>query len=264
MNKINNIPFHYYNISLKGNSHEAEQLDCSDNKCKNHSNEYMSSDISSASRAYGLSFINKNKTIPQMSLKDMVQWFESQGKVEGKDFEINSSCTMGNTLLILKNKQGQDELTIHYDNGNHNSWSGYEVSEYINGKLCKQTSRDSNGNINCNLQVYDINDEKIRHLQESLTYDTTPEEYIKYLKDNNINYQIEYSGEEDNNRSVHIDVLDDNKKVTKGIWYYYGENKFDEHCQFVSQSEFNEKGEEYRRLMLNKDNVEVVTYVNYL
>lgn len=262
MNKINSIPFHNYNISLKGNNHEAEQLDCSDNKCKNYSNEYMSSEISSASRAYGLSFINKNKTIPQMSLKDMVQWFESQGKVEGKDFEIDSSCTMGNTVLILKNKQGQEELTIHYDNGNHNSWSGYEVSEYTNGKLFKQTSRDYNGNINCNLQIYDKNDIYVQHLAD--IYDTTPEEYIKNLKDNNIDYKIEYSGEEDNNRSVNIDILDENKQVTKQLWYYYGENKFDEHCNFVSQSDFNEKGEEYRRLMFNKDNVEVVTYVNYL
>ena len=264
MEKINNIPFHNYNISLKGNSHVAERLDGSDTKCKNNSNEYMSSDISSASRAYGLSFINKNKTIPQLSLKDMVQWFESQGKLEGKDFEIDSTCTMGNTLLILKNKQGQEELTIHYDNGNHNSWSGYEVSEYINGKLHKQTSRDYNGNINLYTQVYDKNDKRIHHLQESLTYDTTPEEYIKYLKDNNINYNIEYTGDEENNRSVHIDVLDDDKNETKGIWFYYGENRFDEHCQFVSKSDINKNGKEYRRLTFDKNNVEVTTYINYL
>ena len=42
------------------------------------------------------------------------------------------------------------------------------------------------------------------------------------------------------------------------------ENKFDKKCQFLSQSDINEQGEEYRRLMFNKDNVEVVTYVNYL
>ena len=63
MNKINNIPFHNYNILFKGNGYEAEQVDCSDNNSKNYSKEYMSSDISSASRAYGLSFINKNKEI---------------------------------------------------------------------------------------------------------------------------------------------------------------------------------------------------------
>ena len=150
MNKISNISFYNYNVSLKG-SNETLQTNHNENKLQNFSNEYMSSDVSSASRAYGLSFVNKNKTIPQMSLKDMVKWFESQGKIEGKDFEIDSSYTMGNTVLTLKNKQGQEELTIHYDHGNHNKWNCYEVSEYTNGKLHKLTERDENGNIMSNL-----------------------------------------------------------------------------------------------------------------
>ena len=41
-----------------------------------------------------------------MSLSNMVDWLESQGKVMGKDFDIDSTCTMGNTLLTLKNKKG--------------------------------------------------------------------------------------------------------------------------------------------------------------
>ena len=262
MNKISNIPFYNYNVSLKA-SNEALQTSHNENKLQNFSNEYMSSDVSSASRAYGLSFVNKNKTIPQMSLKDMVKWFESQGKIEGKDFEIDSSCTLGNTLLRLKNKQGQEELTIHYNNGNHLEWSGYEVSEYTNGVLTKQTNRDSNGNISCNVQVY--KNEEVGHLlEEGLSYNTAPEEYINYLKSKNINYKVEYSGEEDNNRSIHISLLNDNKQVYKKVWYYYGCHKFNEGCRWVSQSDINKQGEEYRRLMFNKDNVEVVTYVNYL
>ena len=259
MDKISNTPFYNYNVSLKA-SNEALQTRHNENKLPNFSNEYMSSDVSSASRAYGLSFVNKNKTIPQMSLKDMVKWFESQGKIEGKDFEIDSSCTMGNTVLTLKNKQGQEELTIHYDNGNHNKWNGYEVSEYTNGKLYKQTSRDENGNIMSNLQVYK-NDEVGHLLEEGLSYNTTPEEYIKYLKSKNVDYKIEYSGEEDNNRSLRISLLNDNKQVYKKVWYYYGSHKFNERCRWVTQSDINEQGEEYRRLLFNKDNVEVVTYV---
>ena len=262
MNKICNIPFCNYNVSLKG-SNETLQTCHNEHKLQNFSNEYISSDVSSASRAYGLSFVNKNKTIPQMSLKDMVKWFESQGKIEGKDFEIDSSYTMGNTVLTLKNKQGQEELTIHYDHGNHNKWNCYEVSEYTNGKLYKQTDRDENGNIKSNLQVYK-NDEVGHLLEEGLSYNTTPEEYINYLKSKNINHKVEYSGEEDNNRSVYISILDYSNRETKIVWFYYGENKFDEKCQFISQSDINEQGEEYRRLTFNKDNVEVVTYVNYL
>ncbi len=263
MNKINYIPNYNYNISLKGKE-ESPQLASDYNNNHSNSTEYMTSDISSASRAYGLSFINKNKTIPQMSLKDMVQWFESQRKVEGKDFEIDSSCTLGNTVLTLKNKQGQDELKIHYDNGNHDSWSCYEITEYKNGQRYKETSRDANGNIMCSNQVFNKNDESIQHLTKNLSYETTPKEYIKYLEKNNIDYSIEYSGEEENNRSINIDIYDENKNITKRLWYYYGSNKFDEHCDFVSQSDYNEQGKEYRRLCFDKDNIEVVSYVNYL
>ncbi len=262
MNKISNMPFYNYNVSLKGSNQTLQPIH-DDNKLQNSSNDYMSSDISSASRAYGLSFINKNKTIPQISLKDMIKWLESQGKIEGKDFEIDSSCTMGNTVLTLKNKQDQEELSIHYDNGNHSEWSGYVVSEYTKGELTKQTCRDSNGNINSNLRVYN-NDEAGHLLQEGLSYNTTPEEYINYLKFKNIDYKIKYSGGEDNNRSVHISILDNDYKAIKDICFYYGENKFNEKYQFISQRDYNEKGDEYRRLTFNKDNVEVITYVNYL
>ena len=262
MEKISNVPFYNCNVSLKGNSPIVERLDCSDNKSKNYSHEYMSSDVSSAVRAYGLSFINKNKTIPQMSLKDMIKWFESQGKIEGKDFEIDSSYTMGNTVVILKNKQGQNELTIHYDCGNHDNWNGYEVSEYNNGVRTKEVARDYNGNISYIAQIYDKQDENIQHLINELSYDITPQQYVKYLKDNNIDYKVEYYGEEDNNRNIDIEILDKNKNVIKRIWYYYGKNKYDDHCQFVAQDEYNEQGKLFRRLDYNKDNLEVITYVN--
>lgn len=72
MNKISNMPFYNYNVSLKGSNQTLQPIH-DNNKLQNSSNDYMSSDISSASRAYGLSFINKNKTIPQMSLKDMIK-----------------------------------------------------------------------------------------------------------------------------------------------------------------------------------------------
>lgn len=263
MDRINYIPNYNYNISLKGKG-ENPQLKSDYNNGFSSSTEYMASDISSASRAYGLSFINKNKTIPQMSLRNMIRWFESKGKVEGKDFDIDSSCTMGNTVLTLKNKQGQEELIIHYDNGNHDSWNGYETIEYKNGQRYKETGRDFNGNIKFLNQVFNKNDESIQHLTENLSYKTTPEEYVKYLEKNNINYSIEYSGEEENNRNININIYDEKKHITKSLWYYFGSNKFDEHCVWVSQSDYNEQGKEYRRLCFDKDNVEVVSYVNYL
>ena len=61
-----------------------------------------------------------------------------------------------------------------------------------------------------------------------------------------------------------IGFQDSFKKCCCSVEKRWFSNKFDEKCQFLSQSDYNENGEEYRRLMFNKDNVEVVTYVNYL
>ena len=264
MDKINSRIYPNYNIALKGNDNNELPNKLSENKTIKNNTEYMTSDISSASRAYGLSFVNKNKTIPQMSMKDMVIWLESQGKVEGVDFDIDSTYTCGNTLVVLRNKQGQEELVVHYDGGNHSSWSGYEVKEYKNGEKYKEISRDCNGNIRVIEQSFKNDDVAVQHLFENgLTYDSTPQDYLRQLQENNMKYSIEYSGEEDDNRSVNIDVFYDDNKLDHSVWFYYGNNKFDEHCEGVCRTEFNDKQELYRQVCFNKDNVDVVTYVNY-
>lgn len=264
MNKINNLPFPNYNISLKGVNKKSSKTDDSINNCLESSNEYMSSDVSSAARAYGLSFINQNKTIPQMSLKNMIKWLEAQGKVEGKDFEIDSSCSLGNISVILKNKNGQEELFIHYDEGNISTWSGYDVSEYTNGKLTKQTGRDSNGNISSQIKVLGNNDTMVPFLKkECLLNSTSPEEYIKHLEENNIAYSIEHSDNEQS-KQIYIRTFNDNNQVAKETTFYYGKNSFKEPCKFIIQSDINSEGNEYRRLGFYNDCVEVITYTNGL
>ena len=109
MNKIGYNPCYNYNVISKGeNRTNSPAISDAENRTQHSNQEYMTSQVSSASRAYGLSFVNHNKTIPQMSLSNMVDWLESQGKVMGKDFDIDSTCTMGNTLLTLKNKKGDE------------------------------------------------------------------------------------------------------------------------------------------------------------
>ena len=261
MNKIRNIPLYNHDISLKCNSYEPEQCTCSDNRHTN-SNEYMSSDVSSASRAYGLSFINKNKIIPQMSLKDMISWFESQGKIEGKDFEIDSSCR--NTVVILKNKQGKEELAIHYDHGNRDEWNFYESSEYKNNKLNKKITRRYNGHIISIMNVYDKNDAAIQHLFDSgLSYDTTPEKYLAYLKKKKIKYNVDYGGEKYNNRNVNIDVLNENNQKVQSVWFEDVKNKSENNNDYmVVQSDMDQQGQEFRRVIFNKNDIEVFTYID--
>ena len=266
MNKIGYTPYYNYNVVSKGeNKTNSPNISDAENRTQRSNQEYMTSQVSSASRAYGLSFVNHNKTIPQMSLSNMVNWLESQGKVMGKDFDIDSTCTMGNTLLTLKNKKGDEELVIHYDGNNYSSWNCYELTEYKDGKPSQMIFRNKDNKINMTTKVFDKNDPIVENLvNEKISYDTTPQEYEQYLKDNNIKYNIEYSGEEDNNRSVFIRILDDNGKRTDGLWFYYGDKKFDEHCYWLARSNYNENNEETRRIDFNPNTIEVTTYLNYL
>lgn len=266
MNKIGYIPYYNYNVVSKGeNKIDSPTISVAENRTQRSSQEYMTSQVSSASRAYGLSFVNHNKTIPQMSLSNMVDWFEAQGKVMGEDFDIDSTCTMGNTLVTLKNKKGDEELVIHYDDGNYSSWSGYELMEYKDGKPSQIIFRNQDNKINMTTKVFDKNDPIVENLvSENVSFNTTPQEYEQYLKDNNIKYNIEYSGEEDNNRSVNINIFDENEKRTDRLWFYYGNNKFDEHCYWLARSNYNENNEETRRINFNPNTTEVTTYLNYL
>ena len=266
MNKIGYTPYYNYNVVSRGENKTNSPINSDvENRTQYFNQEYMTSQISSASRAYGLSFVNHNKTIPQMSLSNMVDWLESQGKVMGKDFDIDSTCTMGNALVTLKNKNGENELTIHYDGGNHSAWSCYELTEYKDNKPYQVTYRNQDNKIDMTTKVFDKNDPVVENLvNENISYDTTPQEYEQYLKDNNIKYNIEYSGEEDNNRSVFIRILDDKGKRTDGLWFFYGNKKFDEHCYWLARSNYNENNEETRRIDFNPNTIEVTTYLNGL
>lgn len=264
MDKIGFLPYYSYSVSSCGKSNAVMQNSYSVDKQAGNTrnNEYMTSQASSASRAYGLSFINHNKTIPQMSLNNMVKWLESQGKVLGEDFNIDSSYSFGNTVLTLNNKQGQNELSVHYDNGNHDTWNCYEVIEYKNGKRTSEISRDRNNNLFYKTNYIDNKTALAEGIvDENLKCDTTPQEYEKYLKENNINYDIEYAGEEDNNRSAYINIYDDNKHLTERLWFYYGTNNFDEECQGLSKDNVNEKGERYRRIDFSSDSIAITTYL---
>ena len=266
MNKIGYIPYCNNNVVSKGDDKtNSPTISDTENRTQHSSQEYMTSQVSSASRAYGLSFVNHNKTIPQMSLSNMVDWFEAQGKVMGKDFDIDSTGTIGNTRLSLKNKKGDEELVIHYDDGNYSSWNCYELTEYKDGKPYQMIFRNKDNKINMTTKIFDKNDPIVKKLvSENLSYNTTPQEYEQYLKDNNIKYNIEYSGEEDNNRSVNINIFDENEKRTNRLWFYYGNNKFDGHCRWLAKSNYNEHNEETRRIEFNPNTTEVTTYLNYL
>jgi DNA polymerase-3 subunit delta len=147
MNKITNIPFYNYNVSLKG-ANETLQTSHKENKLQNFSNEYMSSDVSSASRAYGLSFVNKNKTIDKKFLdkvnksgivfesaklyeNKVIPWIDKY--VRDKRFSIETSATslifecLGNNLQKIANEI--DKMSINLKEGSQITQS--DVANHI-------------------------------------------------------------------------------------------------------------------------------------
>lgn len=226
-------------------------------------NREMPSEISTAYRAYGQAMIQK--PLEQLSLNDCILQLQKQGKVEGKDYRIDG-CTMGNIVLHVNNKDGQQTKVLHFDNGDIEKCSCREEYKYENGRKVKEIHYHSNNNkVSMYSDCY-YNDEipQEAFTKDKLTYDTTPEQCIEYLNKNNINYKIERDGEGDNNRSLYITEFDDNGKQIQSTWFYYGENTFDQKHQMLSRSIYNNNELETKRIELEKDCTSVCTYLEQL
>lgn len=220
----------------------------------------ISSEASSAYRAYGHAMVQK--PLEKLSLNDCILQLQKQGKIEGKDYNIEG-CTMGNLVLCVNNQNGQRLKTVHFDNGNIEKcscWTDYKYSP--NGKLAKTISHHGDGKIPSYSDYY-YNDEipQEAFTKDKLTYNTPPEEYIEYLNKNNINYKIERCGEENNNRSIDITELDNNGKEINSTYYYYGKNSFDEKPQILSRSIYDDNEAEIKRIIFDNESTEVCTYL---
>lgn len=224
-------------------------------------NREMSPEISNAYRAYGQAMVQK--PLEQLSLNDCILQLQKQGKVEGKDYHIEG-CTMGNLVLYVNNINGQREKVLHFDDGNVEKCNCWEDYKYSDGKLIKII--DHTGEKIHSYQDFYYNDEVPQETftKDKLTYDTTPEQHIQYLKNNNINYTIDKDGEEDNNRSIRIYEIDESGKKLQETWYYYGTNKFNEKHQMLSRSQYDSNEAEVKRIELEQDRTGVCTYLKPL
>lgn len=214
----------------------------------------MPSEVSSAYRAYGLANINKQDYI-NLKLNEFIAILKAQRK----NFEIEENGDR--PRLHVYNENGQEVLRSEY-NGDTQKLLGAEILTYRNDKIIRKIFKDDKNSIRM-YEDYYYNDEipQEAFTKDKLTYDTTPEEYIKYLNQNNINYKIEKDGEEDNNRSIHIDEFDENDKRIQSTWFYYGENKFGEKHQFLSRSSYDSNEAETKRITFDDNSTEVCTYL---
>lgn len=215
----------------------------------------MPSEVSSAYRAYGQAMVNK--PLEQLSFNECIFQLQKQGKVEGKDYRLEN-YERGNTAIYLINKNNQETKRILFGtDGKIDSWEDYK---YANERKVKEILHHSGGIIPYYLDYY-YNDEipQEAFTKEKLTYNTTPKQYIGYLKKNNINYKIEREGQ-GNNKSIYITEFDENSKITQSTyWSFYDEN------QIISRSIYDSNEAETKRItFFDDDRTGVCTYLEKL
>lgn len=166
------------------------------------------------------------KPYEKMSLNDNILRLKKEGKREGIDYRIEGS-EIGNIVLYINNKSGQPLKVLHYDGGDINHVNVYETYKYQNGRETKYCGYDYKNDLNYYTNTY-YNDENSQKnfTTEGITAYTKADEYIEYLKNNNIKFKVEPKIYGDNQKTLEITEYDDrNRKSQFTGFELNGENR---------------------------------------
>ena len=141
--------------------------------------------------------------------------------------------------------------TKYYDNGNLNKWNGIEIYKYKYDKLSEIVGKHGNNKTFIRSAFYSNKEiPQNSFTKEGLTYNTTPEGYIEYLKQNKIDYKI--SPDKKNSSVMIYEFNKDNKKTQTTHFCKHG----------VSRTELNSNEEEVKHIDLRKEKTEVTNYLD--
>lgn len=255
--------FNYLNkeIELSNNGtkiNKSQNLQLS----RNQYNE-ISFNAAKASKSYGLAQINKpgGGIVKQESLDFYTKLLKSEGKIEGKDFTIEKFPEYDNYNLNIYS-HGNPVKKLYWCNGNgKEQFSGWDDIAYVNDRKFLEYYLDSKGAIKTISRYYyegDLLPDAVKN--SGLSYNCNPKNYINFLKSNNIKFNVEKYGEEDNNRWLNILTENKEGEIDNIATWYYGTNSYDSNPIFVSKSIYNDENKEIKRIIFAKDETEVVDY----
>ncbi len=182
-------------------------------------------------------------------MDSLIKKLKAQGKKEGKDFIIENYGK--NINLTINNEYNKPAYVLHYDNGNLNKWNGIEIYKYKYDKLSEIVGKHGNNKTFIRSAFYSNKEiPQNSFTKEGLTYNTTPEGYIEYLKQNKIDYKI--SSDKKNSSVMIYEFNKDNKKTQTTHFCKHG----------VSRTELNSNEEEVKHIDLRKEKTEVTNYLD--
>ncbi len=208
--------------------------------------------VNNAIYAYASPIIKK--PYEKMSLNDNILRLKHEGKIEGIDYKIDG-CAMGNLVLYINNKNGQPVKVLHYDNGDVERVNCHEIYQYNNGREVKNYGYNRNELDNITDTYYNDEIPQEQFTKEGINAYTKPEEYIEYLKRNNIKFKIEPKTFGDGRETVGIIEYDrQNREKQFTGFETNGENRV--------MREIYERGGSRKRIEFDENATYITEYFN--
>lgn len=193
------------------------------NNCEQKCNSdfYLSKNAADALKSYNISFMGTNIDKP-MSLESYIKQLENSGLVKDKDFSIISHED-GATIFIegKDDDYGPTKAIYWYEGNGINNYYGYEDLFYPNDNdiECISKRYNKNGKMYEKTIEYKFPDKHKDLFPAGIDKNTTPESYINYLKQNNIDYEIE-NGDNctwvlEQNKETYFDISEDDTHIAQ-------------------------------------------------
>ena len=149
------------------------------------------------------------KPYEKMSFDECLMTLTRQGKFKGLDYDICEFPNQNTVELYLKNKTGQPIKILSYNKDDLKNTQRCINYQYKNGREVKSYRYNRNNELDYIRDTY-YNDEipQWQFTKEGITAYTKPEEYIEYLKRNNIKFKIEPKTYGDGRETVGITEYD--------------------------------------------------------
>lgn len=179
-------------------------------------NREMSPEVSNAYRAYGQAMVNHTP----LSFDDYVAKLISQGKIEGKDFEIEHNIYK--SMIHLRNKDNRIGQSLYWiNNGNKEDYDGkYEYTYDNKDRKIKEIYTDKNNKKSYKIEHYYDHYLPSRNklTNDGFNPDLSLKYYMQYLNRTHKKFEINEINTPEGN-SIVIDEFDKkNNLIQKTSW----------------------------------------------